>query len=57
MFKKLQSVLLTLALWAGVSAVAFGQTANGVVVDAQGQPIPGASVIIKGTATGTMTAS
>ena len=28
---------------------------SGVVVDAQGQPIPGASVIVKGTATGTMT--
>ena len=40
MFKKLQNVLLTLTLWLGVSAVAFGQTANGVVVDAQGQPIP-----------------
>ena len=55
MFKKLQNVLLTLTLWLGVSAVAFGQTANGVVVDAQGQPIPGAGVIVKGTATGTMT--
>jgi TonB-linked SusC/RagA family outer membrane protein len=55
MFKKLLSVLLTFVLWAGVSAVAFGQTANGVVVDAQGQPVPGASVIVKGTATGTMT--
>ena len=57
MFKKLQNVLLTLTLWLGVSAVAFGQTANGVVVDAQGQPIPGAGVIVKGTTTGTMTAS
>ena len=57
MFKKLQNVLLTLTLWLGVSAVAFGQTANGVVVDAQGQPIPGAGVIVKGTATGTMTGS
>ena len=57
MFKKLQNVLLTLTLWLGVSAVAFGQTANGVVVDAQGQPIPGAGVIVKGTTTGTMTAA
>lgn len=55
MFKKLQLVLLTLLLWVGVSATAFGQTAKGVVVDAQGQPIPGASVIVKGTTTGTMT--
>ena len=55
MFKKLQLVLLTLLLWVGVSATAFGQTAKGVVVDAQGQPIPGASVIVKGTSTGTMT--
>ena len=28
---------------------------TGTVVDAQGVPVPGASVIIKGTATGTMT--
>ena len=28
---------------------------SGTVVDAQGVPVPGASVIIKGTATGTMT--
>ena len=55
MFKKLQLVLLTLLLWVGVGATAFGQTAKGVVVDAQGQPIPGASVIVKGTSTGTMT--
>ena len=29
--------------------------ATGVVVDAQGQPVPGASVIVKGTTIGTMT--
>ena len=28
---------------------------SGTVVDAQGEPIPGASVIVKGTTTGTMT--
>ena len=55
MYKKLQKVLLALTLWVGVSAVAMGQNANGVVVDAQGQPVPGASVIVKGTTTGTMT--
>ncbi len=55
MFKKLQAVLLTLTLWVGVSAVAMAQNANGVVVDAAGHPIPGASVIVKGTTTGTMT--
>ena len=55
MFKKLLTVMLTFVLWAGVSAVAFGQTAGGVVVDAQGQPVPGASVIVKGTTLGTMT--
>jgi TonB-linked SusC/RagA family outer membrane protein len=55
MFKKLQKVLLTLALWAGVSAMAVAQTANGTVVDTQGLPVPGASVIVKGTTTGTMT--
>ena len=57
MFKKLQNVLLALALWAGVSAVAMAQTASGTVVDTQGLPIPGASVIVKGTTTGTMTAA
>ena len=55
MFKKLQKVLLTLALWVGVGSLAMAQTANGVVVDTQDQPIPGASVIVKGTTTGTMT--
>ena len=57
MLKKLQSVLLTALLFLGVGAAAWGQNANGVVVDAEGQPVPGATVIVKGTATGTMTAS
>ena len=30
-------------------------TASGVVVDSQGQPVPGASVVVKGTTKGTMT--
>ena len=55
MFKKLQSVLLILFFLTGVSTVAFGQTAGGTVVDTQGQPVPGASVIVKGTGTGTTT--
>lgn len=55
MFKKLQSVLLMLLFLTGISTVALGQTASGVVVDVQGQPVPGASVIVKGTSTGTMT--
>lgn len=55
MFKKLQSVLLTLLLLAGVGTVAMGQSASGVVVDVQGQPVPGASVIVKGANAGTIT--
>lgn len=54
MIKKLQSVWLVLLLWLGVSAAAWGQTADGVVVDPQGVPIPGVSVIVKGTTMGTM---
>ena len=30
-------------------------TATGIVVDAQGQPVPGASVVVRGTTKGTMT--
>ena len=57
MLKKLQSVLLTVLLFLGVGTVALGQNANGVVVDTQGQPVPGAGVIVKGGSNGTMTAS
>ena len=57
MLKKIQSVLLTTLLFLGVSAVALGQNASGVVVDAQGLAVPGATVVVKGGSTGTMTAS
>ena len=53
MLKKLQSLWLILILWAGVSAAAWGQNAGGVVVDTQGLPIPGVSIIVRGTTTGT----
>ncbi|MCQ2147475.1 MAG: TonB-dependent receptor [Bacteroidales bacterium] len=42
---------------ASVSAEMQQSTIYGTVVDAQGQPIPGATVVIKGTTRGTMTAS
>ena len=57
MLKKIQSVLLTTLLFLGVSAVALGQNASGVVVDAQGLAVPGATVMVKGGSNGTMTAS
>lgn len=57
MNSKLQSVLLTLLFLLGMSVAAMGQTAGGVVVDTQGQPVPGAGILVKGGTTGTMTAS
>ena len=57
MFKNLQSVLLTLFFFLGMSVAAIGQTAGGIVVDTQGVPVPGAGIMVKGTATGTMTAA
>ncbi len=65
--KILAAVALGAALFGSVSAYAATASsdeaalqqqqirASGVVVDAQGRPIPGASVIVKGTLNGTMT--
>ena len=48
--------LLFLALMAVCSTVAMAQgKVSGTVVDAQGEPVIGASVIVKGTTTGTVT--
>ena len=48
--------LLFLALMAVMSTVAMAQgKVSGTVVDAQGEPVIGASVIVKGTTTGTVT--
>ena len=67
---KVNKILATIVLAAGFvgSAYAFEAaasspevamqqqiTASGVVVDSQGQPVPGASVVVKGTTKGTMT--
>jgi len=67
-FKKiLAACALTALLAGGVSTYAYAVStsdsalqqqnvrASGVVVDAQGQPVPGASVLVKGTTNGTMT--
>lgn len=54
MIKKLLFLVHLLMLTA---LAAWGQTAAGVVVDSQDQPVPGASVIVKGTSRGTMTLS
>ena len=53
----LLKVFLTLwAIW-GMAVSGFAQqiTVNGVVQDTQGEPIIGANILIKGTATGTIT--
>jgi len=52
--KNMKNHLLTLLLFFCLSA--FGQqTITGVVSDDQNMPLPGASVLIKGTTTGTQT--
>ena len=55
MVKRLFSLLLALAMLLGAGTTAWAQALRGVVVDADGQPIPGASVLQKGTSNGTMT--
>ena len=51
MYKNILSAALALLF----GAAALGQTVRGVVLDVQGEPVPGASVILQGTSTGTMT--
>ena len=53
----LLKVFLTLLAVCGMSVNGFAQqiTVNGVVQDTQGEPIIGANILIKGTATGTIT--
>ena len=50
-------VFLTLLaiMFVSVKAIAQQITVNGVVQDTQGEPIIGANILIKGTATGTIT--
>jgi TonB-linked SusC/RagA family outer membrane protein len=69
MFKRLKSVSITLALMAfcpmlvnaatdnvaGVHATQQSSTCKGVVVDSQGEPVIGASILVKGTTNGTIT--
>ena len=49
--------LLMLVLFFGISEVTFGQalSVTGTVSDIEGQPMPGVTVVIQGTTTGTMT--
>ena len=42
-------------MFVSVKAIAQQITVNGVVQDTQGEPIIGANILIKGTATGTIT--
>ena len=46
-----------LVLFFGISEVTFGQalSVTGTVSDLEGQPMPGVTVVIQGTTTGTMT--
>ena len=60
MKKNLFKTILLLALACAVSVVASAQTAgqkvvSGTVVDENGVPVPGASVLVKGTTTGVST--
>ena len=52
LFRKLSLVIATIFM---VTAVWAQQSISGTVVDEGGQPLPGVSVIIQGTATGTVT--
>ncbi|SIQ35660.1 SusC/RagA family TonB-linked outer membrane protein [Maribacter ulvicola] len=52
--KKLKSLMVFLLM--GMSSVLWAQTSvTGMVVDDQGLPIPGATVVVKGTSNGTVT--
>ena len=42
-------------MFLGMSNLIFGQSVSGIVTDDTSQPIPGVSVVIKGTTTGTST--
>ena len=48
-------ILLVLLASLAIGVQAFAQNVSGKVADANGEAIPGASVIVKGTTTGTMT--
>ena len=54
LFRKLSMLLVTLSL-SGMLAFAQNRTVTGTVVDANGEPIPGANVIIVGTQVGATT--
>ncbi|MEO9659891.1 MAG: carboxypeptidase-like regulatory domain-containing protein, partial [Maribacter dokdonensis] len=52
--KKLKLLMVFLLL--GVSSVLLAQSSvTGTVADTQGMPIPGASIVVKGTSNGTVT--
>ena len=44
---------LVFLMFLGMSNLIFGQNVSGIVTDDTSQPIPGVSVVIKGTTTGT----
>ncbi|MDB4277983.1 TonB-dependent receptor, partial [Gammaproteobacteria bacterium] len=46
---------LVFLMFLGMSNLIFGQSVSGIVTDDTSQPIPGVSVVIKGTTTGTST--
>ena len=51
----IQKKLSCFALFFLIPLLFFGQSINGVVTDASNQPIPGATVLLKGTSIGTVT--
>ncbi|MFI1771123.1 TonB-dependent receptor [Thalassobellus citreus] len=55
MIKKLQLKLMLFLMFIGASGFITAQEVSGVVLDDTSQPLPGVSVIVKGTTTGTIT--
>ncbi len=53
--KKTRFTMLTSAMLISMTAAAQGQMVTGTVTDAQGEPVIGASVMVKGTSQGTVT--
>lgn len=53
--KKFKSILAVLFLFVSVSALAQNISVKGTVTDEKGEPVPFASVMLKGTSTGTAT--
>ncbi len=54
-YKKLENNLIIISPYTATDKVQQGIPVTGIIVDAEGKPIPGTNVIIKGTTTGVVT--